>query len=209
MKNLLIIGARGFGREVFVLATECVGYGKDFKVKGFLDDKKNALDSYKDYPPILSPVETYEIQPDDVFICALGDVKWKKHYSEIILSKGGEFISLVHPLAHISRNVVIGKGCIMCRETSVSCDSRIGDFVTILPFSGLGHDGVIKNWTHIDSSVSCAGFVHIEEMVAIHTNATIIPKRVIGRGAIVGAGSVVIRNVSEETTVFGVPAIKL
>ena len=205
----MIKGARGFGREVFVLATECSGYGTDFIVKGFLDDKKDALDSYKDYPPIIGPVETYEIQPNDVFICALGDVKWKKHYSEIILKKGGDFMNLIHPLAYISKNVTIGKGCIICRNSSISCDSHIGNFVTMLPFSGIGHDGVIKSWTHIDSSVSCAGFVHIEEMVAVHTNATIIPKRAIGRGAIVGAGSVVIRNVKEETTVFGVPAVKL
>ncbi len=35
MRNLLIIGAGGFGREVYNSALESIGYGKDFIVKGF------------------------------------------------------------------------------------------------------------------------------------------------------------------------------
>ena len=35
MKNLLIIGARGFGREIYNLALESIGYGTEFTIKGF------------------------------------------------------------------------------------------------------------------------------------------------------------------------------
>ena len=44
MKHLLIIGARGFGREVYDLAMDCIEAGAEFDIKGFLDDKKDALD---------------------------------------------------------------------------------------------------------------------------------------------------------------------
>lgn len=50
MKNLLIIGARGFGREVYDLAMDCVEAGADFYIKGFLDDKKDALEGLGEYP---------------------------------------------------------------------------------------------------------------------------------------------------------------
>lgn len=54
MKNLLIIGARGFGREIYNLALESIGYGTEFTIKGFLDDKKEVLDGYDGYPSIIS-----------------------------------------------------------------------------------------------------------------------------------------------------------
>lgn len=61
MKNLLIIGARGFGREIYNLALESIGYGTEFTIKGFLDDKKEALDGYDGYPSIISSVENYAV----------------------------------------------------------------------------------------------------------------------------------------------------
>jgi hypothetical protein len=51
MKNLLIIGARGFGREVFNIAIDSVGYNETFSIKRCLDDNRNALDGYSNYPP--------------------------------------------------------------------------------------------------------------------------------------------------------------
>jgi hypothetical protein len=88
MKQLLIIGARGFGREFFYWAKECHGYGTAFGIKGFLDDKADALDRLPGYGPIISSVEGYEVQPGDVFTCALGDVRQKKRYVEMIRAKG-------------------------------------------------------------------------------------------------------------------------
>jgi hypothetical protein len=61
MKELLIIGARGFGREVFSLAKQSIGYGESFEIKGFLDDNVNALDGFPNYPKIIASVEEYEI----------------------------------------------------------------------------------------------------------------------------------------------------
>jgi acetyltransferase-like isoleucine patch superfamily enzyme len=146
MKHLLIIGARGWGREVYDIAKACIEAGADFLVKGFLDDKADALNGYKDYPPIIGPVETYEIKKDDIFICALGDVKYKKQYADIIQAKGGEFISLVHPTAIIGTNAQIGKGCVVGAYANLSSDTIIGDFVTISIRAGMGHDSTIGNY---------------------------------------------------------------
>ena len=71
MKNLIIIGARGWGREVYAHAQYSHGYLEDYDIKGFLDDKADALDGMNGYPPILGSVEDYKPQSDDVFICAL------------------------------------------------------------------------------------------------------------------------------------------
>ena len=209
MKQLLIIGARGWGREVYDIAKACIDAGADFNVKGFLDDKADALDGYDDYPPILGPVETYDIQQDDVFICALGGVRYKKEYADIILEKGGIFISLVHPTAVIGTNAIIGKGCVVGAFANLSNDTKIGDFVTISIRSGMGHDSTIGDYTHIGGNCCISGFVTIGENVTMHPGCVMVPHRKIGDGAVIGTGSVVLANVKAYTTVFGNPAKKI
>ena len=69
MNQLIIIGSRGWGREVFAAAKGTRAYRSgEFVIKGFLDSKTDALDGLKGtYPPILCAPEDYTIQPDDVF----------------------------------------------------------------------------------------------------------------------------------------------
>ncbi|MBQ9312820.1 MAG: acetyltransferase [Bacteroidales bacterium] len=209
MKHLLIIGARGWGREVYDIAVACMSAGADFDVKGFLDDKSEALDGLDNYPPIISSVEDYNIQKDDVFICALGGVNYKKHYAQIILDKGGEFISLIHPTAVIGTNAKIGKGCVVGAFANLSNDTQIGNFVTISLRSGMGHDTTIDDYCHIGGHCSISGFVTIGKSVVIHPGAVIVSHRKIGDNAVIGIGSVVLGNIKEGTTVFGNPAKKI
>ena len=117
MKNLLIIGARGFGREVFGISTQTKEYNNDWIIKGFLDDKVDALEGFNNYPSIISSVEDYEVQEDDLFICALGDVIYKKKYIKMILDKGGLFTNIIHPSSMIGLNSKIGNGVIICPFT--------------------------------------------------------------------------------------------
>lgn len=209
MKNLIIIGARGYGREVHDLAKQCSGYNTEYVLKGFLDDKSDALAGFENYPEIISSVESYEIQENDVFVCALGSVKWKKHYVELIIDKGGKFINLIHPSVILNTNAVIGNGLIAFMNSNISNDCVIEDFVTIQGFVGLGHDTKLGKWSHLNAYCFTGGFVVLEEEVCLNTRATILPNVVVRKGATVGAASLVIRNVKENTTVFGVPAKKL
>lgn len=206
MKHLIIIGARGYGRGVYDIARGAIGYGTDFVVKGYLDDKADALDGYNDYPPILGAVETYEIQSDDVFVCALGDVKWKKHYVQMILDKGGEFMTLVHKSAIIGGNTQLGKGSIVGYMSQIDCDVRIGDFVNVQANVVVGHDTQVGNWSILDCFTFMGGFSSIGEGVTMHTRATLLPKLHIGDGATINAGSIVIRNVKENAIMMGNPA---
>ena len=208
MKHLLIIGARGWGREVFDIAKACIANGADMDVKGFLDDKADALDRYGNYPPIVGPVETYEVKEDDVFVCALGDVDYKKHYAGIIEAKGGVFVSLVHPTAILGNNAQIGKGCVVGAYANLSSDTKTGDFVTFSIRAGMGHDSTIGDYSHIGGNCSISGFVTIGDLVTMHPCCTIVPHRKIGSHSIIGTGSVVLGNVAAGTTVFGNPAKK-
>lgn len=206
MRDLLIIGARGYGREVYSLALSSAGWGTRFVVKGFLDDKTDALDSFEGYPPILSSVESYEVQANDIFVCALGDVRYKTKYAQMILNKGGEFTTLIHSTAFIDPMSTIGKGCLIGAFTYVACGVVIDDFATIQHHVTFGHDVHVSKWCQINSQSFMGGWVEVAERATIHTGAKVLPNLSVGQGAIVGAGAVVTKPIDNETTVIGVPA---
>lgn len=209
MKKLIIIGARGFGREYYNGLKLREDYGKDFIIKGFLDDKSDALDSFENYAPILNSVEDYSIEPDDVFTCALGDPIYRKKYVDIIKEKGGTFFSIISSKSIIHPNAQIGEGVMISAFCNISSNTVIGDFTTIQPYCNIGHDAVIGAFCALESYSFMGGFSKIGDNVTLHTRATVLPHVQVGNKAIVGAGSVVLRNVKEETTVFGVPAKKI
>lgn len=209
MKNLIIIGARGFGREYYHALTLSDDFGSDFIIKGFLDDKFDALDMFSGYPPILSSVEEYNIQENDVFTCALGEPIYRKKYVDIVKQKGGTFIQLINTKSIIHPNAQIGEGVMISAFCSISANTIIGDFTTIQPFCNIGHDAIIGAFCAIESYSFMGGFSEIRKNVILHTRATILPHVRVGDDAIVGAGSVVLKSVKAGTTVFGMPAKKI
>ncbi len=209
MKQLIIIGARGFGREYHNGLKMRDDYGKEFIIKGFLDDKEDALATFDGYAPILGAVESYSIEPDDIFVCALGDSHYRKKYVNLIKGKGGTFFSPISSKSIIHPNAQIGEGVMISAFCSISANVKIGDFTTIQPFTNIGHDAVIGEFCSIESYSFMGGFSQIGDNVTLHTRATILPHVKVGDNAIVGAGSVVLRNVKKDTTVFGIPAKKV
>ncbi len=210
MKHLLIIGARGFGREVYqTIAITKPFLDKVFDIKGFLDDDKSLLEGVSGtWPKIIDSVENYQIQEDDVFFCAMGESKWRKHYSEIIANQGGRFINVFHPTAIISDAAVFGEGCFVGPFCCVSPNVRIGNHVIIHAFSNLGHDASIGDYSTLESYVFVGGRACLGELSTMHTRSSVIPHKTIGKESMVGIGSVVIRNVPDGVHVFGNPAIK-
>lgn len=205
MKNLIIIGAGSYGREIYNLALECKGYGTDFVIKGFVDNLYEKVD-YDGYPCVLGKVEEYMPIKDDVFICAIMDVDVKKKFVDTILSKGGQFINLVHNTATIWKNTKLGVGCIIREDVRISCDITIGNHVNVQPMSLLGHDVVIGDFCHLNTYSFLGGKVKIREMVTINTGAIVLPGLEIGAHTVVGAGAVVMKNIGEGLTVIGNPA---
>lgn len=208
MKNLIIIGAGGMGRTIYSNALECVGYGDTFTIKGFIDDNLNALNGVPNYPPIIGTIKDYVPQLDDVFVSSIGGAARRPCMEEII-SRGGEFIELIHQTARIYTNAKLGKGNFIGAYTVIGNDAVIGDYNMIQSYTVIGHDAKIGNWNRIDTHVTCVGGIVIEDEVNIHTSAVISHKVRVETGAHVGALSFVIRKVSAGTTVMGNPAKKI
>ena len=206
MNNLVIIGAGGMGRTFYDIAKESIGYLTDFDIKGFIDDNLNSLDGFSGYPPLLSSIQDYIIDKNDVFISSIGNVSSRKRCCEVMIEKGAEFATLIHSTARIGSNVKIGKGTVIGAYTSVGADTQVGKHALIQSYSIIAHDVIIGNWSRIDTHVVCIGGTQVGEEVTIHTGAILNHKVRVGNNACVGANSFVIRSVKEGITVFGNPA---
>lgn len=206
MKRLIIIGAGGFGREIANAAQEAVGYGTEFVLKGFLDQKPDALDGFAGYPPLLGSPEAYAVQPDDVFFVAMGNLRLRRKNAELVAAKGGRFQTLIHRTASLGRNVVIGAGSYVAHNAVLTADIQVGRNVCVFHGTVIGHDGRIGDCSHVSSLVFLGGGVRLGAGVTLHPGVRVAPFKTIGDGATVGIGSVVLTNVRAGATVFGVPA---
>lgn len=205
MKRLIIIGAGGFGREILTWLSANEKSSR-YKLDGFLDKNKDALADYDIDYPILGDPETYEPKRDELFVCAIGSPKTKLNICRSLKAKGGQFLSFVHPTAVVGQNVFIGEGAVLCPGAVVTSDVRIGSFVTLNVYASVGHDATIGDGCTLSGHCDVTGFVSLGEGVFMGTHAAVLPGTVVGDYAVIGAGSVVLKKVRPNATVFGVPA---
>lgn len=206
LKQLVIIGAGGFGREVFAWAEQADEFHREWTIKGFIDDDPTALDAFKISARILGNIEDYPVQSDDVFVCAIGNVAPKRRCVEAIRARGGVFARVTHRTAVVGQRVRLGAGVILCPHAVVSCDATLGDFVSINLHSTVAHDAVIGDFTQVHCHADITGGVQVGRDVVVGSHASILPRLSVGDGATVGAGAVVVRDVPAGVTVFGNPA---
>jgi sugar O-acyltransferase (sialic acid O-acetyltransferase NeuD family) len=205
MKNLVIISAGKLGREVLGWAEQAIAQGAQWRIKGFLDSRADALAGFDYSTKILGAVESYQVAENDVFIGAIGDPKDKVKYYTQIVERGGHFVNLIHPLAHVGTNVQLGVGVVMAPFTCTTSDLKIGNHVTVLPFSNLTHDTVVGDWSQISSHCGVNGKVTLDEGVFLGSHACIVPGKRIGAWAFVAAGAVVANDVPAGARVYGNP----
>jgi len=129
--------------------------------------------------------------------------------------------TLIGDVASLRETSLVGEGCVIGRASVLDRDVHVGDgssvgFATSLAAKTRIGKGVFIAQAVIttnDNALGAHGWVEemmagatIEDEAKIGGNATLLPGVTIGRGAVVGAGSVVTRDVAAGTTVVGVPA---
>ncbi len=205
MKNIIIIGAGGFGRELLWWIEDINKVQPTWDIKGFIDDNLNALDSVECDYKIIGTIKDYIPQEDDEFALALGSPELKRKIVSLIKEKGGKFATIIHPTAMVSKFAHYGEGLIMFPNSKLSCNSTVGDFVTILS-TLIGHDTFIDDYTVISGGCNIVRNVRIGKDVFLAAGVCIAQDVHIGDGAYLGLGSVILKDVEPHTTMFGNPA---
>jgi UDP-3-O-[3-hydroxymyristoyl] glucosamine N-acyltransferase len=129
--------------------------------------------------------------------------------------------TMVGDTAAIREDARIGAGCVIGRYAAIDRGVAIGDRTVVMTSSIIAAKSTIGAGVFIapgfvctnDNAIGAHGWVEeetagatIEDEARFGANVTLLPGVKIGRGAVVGAGSVVTRDVEAGSTVLGVPA---
>lgn len=207
MKKIAILGAGGFGREVKTIIDAINKVNLTYDFIGFFDDgiEKGLLINSYDVLGGINDINKYD--EDLSIVVCIADPKIKKKVISNINNSHIDFPSIIHPKASITDEfVTIGKGCIICEGTIITCNIEIKDFIILNLMCTVGHDTVIENYCSFMPSVNISGEVKIEQGVYVGTGAKIINLLDIGENTIVGAGAVVSKSLPANCTAVGIPA---
>lgn len=211
MKKIVLIGAGGFGREVASIIEVLNSIKPTYELLGFLDDGSQYKEGMiiNGYPWLGKRDWILDHKDEVVCTCTVGSPHTKGVIQNELTQKGVSFETIIAYGGYIGPHTEIGKGCVFYGGVTISVNCKIGDGVLMNQMVNIGHDVVIGDYTTIMPTTGISGNCTIGKEVNIGGHAFIIPKRKIGDGATIAAGSIVFANVKAGTTVLGNPAKRM
>jgi sugar O-acyltransferase (sialic acid O-acetyltransferase NeuD family) len=206
MKDLIIIGASGFGREVAWLVERINKSVPTWNLMGFLDDNTELTGKEVGGYKVLGVIETVANYSDAYFVCAIGASKTRRSIIDRIMLYKPNFTVLVDPSVEMSERITIGEGSIICAHTIATVDICIGRHVIINLDCTIGHDAILDDYVTLYPSVNVSGATHIGVCVELGTGMQIIQGKTVGNESIIGAGAVIVKDIPTKCTAVGSPA---
>lgn len=208
MKDLIIIGAGSAAREYLQFAKDINKVSPTWNIKGFIADYGVDIEEFTNAEyKVLGTIADWQPSENEVFVCSISEPIGKRKVVKMLLGRGAEFINLIHPTAMIYDYASLGKGVVVYPKGVVQCNAMVGDFVTI---SGeVSHDNKIADFVTLSGGAALCGHVTVGEAAFLGAKSIVAPGIKIGKEAFVCIGSVVIRNVRDNTKVIGNPAKRI
>lgn len=209
MKNIYILGV-GHNTPVLIELAELNGYN----IKGLYHYEEGMTgQTICGYPIIGTYTDLFSKNDlkDMYFALSMGNNKVRCDLYHQIINKKGLIPSLIHPTASVSKYATIEEGVVIQANATIQPDATIKKNTVISFNVGITHNTTIEEGCYIAGKSIVGAYVHIKEQAFIGMGSTIVSGKVpyIGSNAIIGAGSVVIKAVKENTTVVGNPAKEL
>jgi sugar O-acyltransferase (sialic acid O-acetyltransferase NeuD family) len=204
MKSVVIIGYSGHALVV-AEALELSGH----KIIGYLDKHKvenNILDlnylGFEQDNETIEKIKNYQAFP------AIGDNRIRCLVTEFMLAKGIYMANAIHPNANVSKSAIIESGTLISQGSCVNPFAKISKGVIINTGAIIEHECQVDEYAHIAPGAVLAGGVKVGKNSFIGANSVIKQGLKIGNNVIIGAGSVVLKDINDNETWFGNPAIK-
>ncbi len=118
-------------------------------------------------------------------------------------------ISLVAPTAFVAHTAQMGAGCVIYPGCFVGHNAELGDRVFALSGAVINHDDHLENDVTVCTNVSLAGFVYVEAGCYLGQACNVRQYLRIGKGSLIGMGSVVLHDVPPNSVMVGNPARRL
>ncbi len=199
MSSIAIIGAGGFGREVYhhILNDK----GATFDAKFYVDKQ------YAD------GIDTFDLNTIDFhnqyILVAVGNPAAR---SEIVnrLPKQAKFFTYIHSSVIIlDKTIKIGAGSIICAGTILTTNIKLGKHTHLNLQSTVGHDCVIGDYFTTAPGAKISGNCNIGDRVYFGTNSCVKEKINIVDDCIIGLNAGVVKDLTEAGTYVGTPAKRI
>lgn len=213
-----IFGSGGFGRELAPLAREAAETVSPAQESPrlipsivFVSDDIEEVGTTKNGILVISFDDLANNYRDHNLILAVGDPATRKRIADRCSMAGLSFGKLYAKTARFLDNVIIGEGSVFCDFSMATSNIQIGRHFHANLYSYVAHDCVVGDYVTLAPRVCINGNTIIEDGVYIGTGAVLKqgtsdkPLR-IGKGAVIGMGAVVTKDVEAGTTVVGNPA---
>ncbi|MBQ6174878.1 MAG: hypothetical protein IJK28_09665 [Clostridia bacterium] len=211
MKKVIVLGGSGAGMVAASVAMKL----PDVEFLGFLNhnlEKGDTVGDFKKLPVLGKPedIETFLKEKDTYFFCAYEGIRdphlsynlWK----ELPIPKD-RYINLIDPNAVIPEGFVkVGVGVLAAPFVQVSPDAIISDNVMLLGNAFVGHNSFIGEFSHVTTNSVVGAYVHVGKAVTVGMNSTLLGRVHVGDFTLIGAGSMVTKDVPNDVIVAGNPA---
>lgn len=194
MNRLVIIGAGGHGK---VIADNAVKNG--YSEVCFVDDHAEGM--CLGFPVIGTSASLEALNDGKTdFIIGIGSNQIRKKIAQRF---NLPWISLIHPSAQIAIGVTIEPGTVVMAGAVINAAAKIGAHCIINTGAIVEHDNVLGDYVHLSPQVALSGTVSVGECSWLGTGTVAINNIEICANVTVGAGSVIIRNIDEPGTYYG------
>lgn len=205
MKDIIIFGTGAVAAEITSqLEDSDFGEKAGIRIKGYVASDDAGLVHWKEYKyssPYLGNFFDYKIEEDDYFVLALGNYRVKRKIVAEIKTRGGKFVTLIHPTAIVAKTAVIGEGNILDPYTMVGPNVKLGDFNLLTSQSVISHDCVVGDYNFFATSLLC-GYNRVGDDNYFGIRATTLPDISVGNRNVVQAGMIVDKSMEDDSTLF-------
>jgi len=210
MKDLLIYGAGGFGKEVHDLvgAINMNGPGPEWKLLGFIDADKSLKSSRIYGLEVLGAEEEVLPNVDLAWLAiGIGNGRIRQAIEQRITADYPhiKWATLTHPSVILGSQATIGQGAVVLAGSIISSDAVAGRQLQMNFKSTIGHDAAVGNYVTISNGAVINAECVLGDLCFLGTNAVINPRHRLGENVHVGSNVAVTRNI-ESNVVLG-PAL--
>lgn len=180
--------------------------GRPIQPVGYIDDNPAVRGQYLLGLPVFGQIAARAQVRHDSLIIAIGDNQTRRRLASELGADGTPLARAIHPTAVIANGVTLGPGVMVCARAVINPGATIGANVIVNTASTIDHHSRVGDHAHIAPGVCTGGDVQIEEGALIGIGTTVMPQRRVGAWSVIGAGSLVQRDIPSGSVAFGVPA---
>lgn len=206
-KDVILIGGGGHCKSV-VDVLEQIGYN----IVGIIDQPSELGKEILSYKIIGNDNDIPLYCKKHKFVITIGQIMSPNARIRIynrIKEYGGELLTVVSPLAHISKYATIGEGTIIMNGATVNADTSIGKCCIINTTANIEHDVVVGDFCHISTGAMINGGCTIGNNTFIGSQSVVVNGKSIAEDSVIGAGSVVNKDIIDKGTYAGNPVKKI